>query len=261
MSRQRLVGFGLLVMIVGSACGISSLGDAPEAGGSGLPGSAEPTEAPMVPVPINQGLASLDSYRMTYTNDIYDSLAQQRSAITLVVARDRAADASYNRTETRVTTDEDGVASEDVQEQFVIGNQLCLVAEGEAEVTLISDTAQVMTELMSQVVDFHPLIENPVYDGEGVVNGVPVRLYTFEVRSLGAASEAEATRADGSYAIAIDGDYLVHYRFDMELRTGPEGDPSAESSDSFFEVSLEQVNQPVEIAFPANCQAAESPGE
>ena len=81
------------------------------------------------------------------------------------------------------------------------------------------------------------------------------------MRSLGAASEAEATRADGNYAIAIDGDYLVHYRFDMELRTGPEGDPSAESSVSFFEVSLEQVNQPVEIAFPADCQAAESLGE
>jgi hypothetical protein len=47
----------------------------------------------------------------------------------------------------------------------------------------------------------------------------------------------------------------------MELRTGPEGDPEAESSVSFFELSLEEINQPVEIVFPPNCQAAESSGE
>jgi len=260
MSTKRIVGFGLLVVIVGSACGLPSLGGAPDEGIGGLPETPEPAEAPMVPVSINQGLASLDSYRMTYTNEIYDSLAQERTLMTVVVARDREADANYNRTETRVTTDENEV-SEDVQEQFVIGNQLCLVTAGEAQVTPISDTAQVMTDLMSQVVDFNPLIENPVYVGEEVVNGVPVRSYTFEVRSLGAASGAEAARADGSYAIAVDGDYLVQYRFDMELRTGPEEDPEAESSVSFFELSLEEINQPVEIVFPPNCQAAESSGE
>jgi hypothetical protein len=260
MSTRRIVGFGLLVVIVGSACGLPSLGGSPEEGAGGSPGAAEPTDAPMLPVSINQGLASLDSYRMTFTNEIYDSLAQERTWMTVVVVRDREADANYNRTETLVTTDENEV-SEDVQEQFVIGNQLCLVTDGEAELTPISDTAQVMTDLMSQVVDFNPLIENPVYVGEDVVNGVPVRTYTFEVRSLGAASGAEAAQADGTYAIAVDGDYLVQYRFDMDLRTGPEGDPEAESSVSFFELSLEEINQPVEIVFPPNCQAAESSGE
>jgi hypothetical protein len=118
-----------------------------------------------------------------------------------------------------------------------------------------------MTNLMSQVVDFNPLIENPVYVGEDVVNGVPVRTYTFEVRSIGAASGVEADRADGSYAIAIDGDYLVDYRLDLKLRTGIEGDPEAQSTVSFFDLSLEEINQPVAIAFPANCQEAQSSAE
>jgi len=261
MSKKRIVGFGLLVIIVGSACGMPSLGGGPVAEGGGVSGNSEPTDAPMVPVPINQGLASLDSYRMTYTNDVFDSLAQERTVITFVVARDREADANYSRTETLVTTEGNEVVSEDVQEQFVIGNQICAVTGGEAEMTPISETAQVMTDLISQVVDFNPLIENPVYVGEDVVNGVSVRTYTFEVRSLDAASEVEAARADGNYAIAVDGDYLVHYRFDIELRTGPEGDPEAESSVSFFELSLEEINQPVEIAFPPSCQVAESLGE
>jgi len=260
MSRNRMIGFGLLVLFVGSACGLSTLSDTPDAGSSGST-TSEPTEAPMVPVSINEGLASLDSYRMTYTSDIFDSTTQERTVTTSVVAGDRDADASYSRTETRVTTGENEVVSEDVQEQFVIGNQLCSAADGEAELTSISDTARVMSDLMSQVVVFHPLIENPVFVGEDVVNGVPVRTYTFEVRSLGAASGVEASRADGSYAIAADGDYLVKYRLDMELRSGPEGDPEAEYSDFLFELSLEEINQPVAIVFPPTCQAAGSSGE
>lgn len=85
--------------------------------------------------------------------------------------------------------------------------------------------AQALTHLMSQVVVFHPLIEHPVYVGQDSVNGVPIRTYGFEVRSLGAASGVEATRADGTYAIAVDGEYLVSHTLDMELRTAPEGDP------------------------------------
>lgn len=215
----------------------------------------------MLPVSINEGLASLDSYRLTYTNDIFDSVSQQRSVSTFVVASDRNADSSYSRNETRITTEADELISEDVQEQFMIGNQMCQVAADGAEVTALSATAQVMSDLMSQVVDFNPLIENPVYVGEDVVNGVPVRTYTFELRSVGAASEIEVDRAEGSYAVAEDGDYVVHYRLDLELRTGAEGDPEAEYTDSSFELSLEEINQPVEIAFPPSCQGAESVGE
>jgi hypothetical protein len=112
---------------------------------------------------------------------------------------------------------------------------------------------------MSQVIVFNPLIENPVFVSESVVNGVPVRNYTFELRSLDAAAEVEATRAGGTYAVAVDGDYLVRYRLDLELRTGPEGDPAAESSVFVVEVSLEQINQPIEITFPPGCPAAEIP--
>jgi hypothetical protein len=261
MSRKRIVGFGLLVVFVGSACGMPALGGTPGAGSDEISGSPEPAEASMRPVPVNQGLASLDSYHMTYTNDVFDSLAQQRTVMTFVAARDRNADANYNRTETLVTTGENEVVSDDVQEQFVIGDVVCAVTEGEAERTTLSDTAQVFSDLMSQVVDFNPLIENPVYVGEDVVNGVPVRTYTFEVRSLGAATDVEAARADGSYAIAVDGDYLVDYRFDMELRSGQEGDPEAEYSVSSFVLSLEDINQPVEIVLPPNCEAAELSGE
>jgi hypothetical protein len=57
MSRIGVVCFGLLVIIVGTACGMSSLGGAPGEGAAGTgtgSDSAEPAEAPTVPVPINQ---------------------------------------------------------------------------------------------------------------------------------------------------------------------------------------------------------------
>ena len=257
-SRRGIVGLGLLVLIVGSACGISSQVGTPAAEDVETPTSEPATEAPMLPVSINEGLASLDSYRMTYTTDVFDSVTRERSVSTFVVSSDADADASYNRTEIRVTGEADELVSEDVQEQYMIGHQVCQVAGGEAELTTMSDTARVMSDLMSRVVVFKPLIENPVYVGQDVISGVPVRTYTFEVRSLGVDSGVEVARAEGEYAIAADGDYLVHYKLDMELRTGAEGDPEAESTVFFVEASLEAINQPVEIVFPPNCQAADS---
>jgi hypothetical protein len=144
------------MLIVGCACGISSLGSGPQS--TSETASPEPTEAPVLPVSINEGLASLDSYRMTFTSDIYDSSAKQRTVNMGIVARNRGTDASYNRTETHVTGDEEGDISQDLEEQYAIGDQLCSISDGEGELTTISETAQVMSDLMSQVVVFHPLI-------------------------------------------------------------------------------------------------------
>lgn len=259
MFNKVIVRYGLFVLVVGSACGLSPAGGGTEDGRPAA--TAEPTEAaPMIPVSINEGLASLDSYRMTYTSDVYDSFTMERTVSTNEVARNRDTDASLNRTETRVTSDEAGLVSEEVQEQVVIGDQLCSTTNGEGELTTISETARVLSDLMSQVVVFHPLIENPVFVGEDMVGGVPVRSYTFELRSVGSALEVEASRAEGSYAIAVDGDFLVRYRLDMELRTGTEEDPEAEYSEFHIELSLEEINEPVDIAFPPSCTGSDSPG-
>jgi len=255
MRRASLLGLALALFVVGTACGLSSLGQG-GAPGDGRTASPEPTEAPMLPVSINEGLASLDSYRMTYTSDTFDSASQQREVATFVVARDRASDASYSRNETASSSEGSDLAQSDVQEQYVIGHGLCQVSGGEAEFTPVSETARVLGDLMSQVVSFHPLIENPVLVGEETVNGVPVRSYTFELTSLGASTDVEVSRADGRYSIATDGDYLVRYGLDLELRTGAADDPQAESSTFHIDLSLEDINQPVAIVFPEACQEA-----
>jgi len=253
----KSIGFSLLILMAGSACGLSSLSGPPEAESEGVltPTVAEP---PGLPVSVNEGLASLDSYRLTYTSDAFDSISQQRTVTNSLVLHDRNADADFTRTETRVTDADDQILSEDVQEQIVIGDQSCAVAYGEAELTTLSPTERTMADLMSRVVVIRPLIENPVLLGQEVMSGVPVRTYTFEVRSVGSGTEVEASRSDGVYAVAVDGDYLVHYRLDLELRTGAEDDPSAEVSAILLEMRLESINQPVSIEFPPECQAAGS---
>jgi hypothetical protein len=270
MSNERPLVLGALVLSVAGACGLSSAVNPPEEGAGTLQAGADPGEevevppaegsagAPLLPVPINEGLASLDSYHMTYTSDVFDSASQTRTQTTLITDLDRESDASYNRTETRTTGEDSSEDSEAVQEQFAIGDHLCTVSDGEAEMTIVSEMAQVLSDLMSRVVVLQPLIEDPVFVGEDVVNGVPVRTYTFEVRSVEATTEVEVSRSDGAYAVAIDGDYLVHYRLDLELRSGAEGDPQAEFSTFSIEVSLEDVNLPVDIAFPDACVAADS---
>ena len=218
-----------------------------------------PTESPaepMLPVPINQGLASLDSYRMSYTNDVYDSVPDQRSVTTFIVAQDKEAEATYNSTESQVTTEDYQVQSTTLQEQYVIGNQVCILQDGVATVNFMSDSAKELTGIMGQGFTYNPLIEDPEYVGDDVVNGVQARLYEFEVTSASATSESEVGQANGAYALADDGDYLLTYRLDMELRTGPEGDPEAEYSVSFFDLSLEGINEPQEISFPESCETA-----
>ncbi len=259
MSRKRHAGLSLFVLLVGTACGLSSAGNLAGGEGGEAP-TPSPTAAPVLPVSINEGLASLDSYRMTYVTDSFDSASQERSVVTLVVSRDGATDTDYTRTETRVTGAGAEVLSEDVQEQYLMGSQVCAVAGGEAEATTISGAARALSDLMAKVVVFNPLIENPVCAGRDIVSGVPVRTCTFEVRSVGAGSEVEVARADGTYAIADDGDYLVHYRLDMELRTAVEGSSEAQVSTLAIEVSLDQINQPTGIVIPEGCQIADPSG-
>jgi outer membrane lipoprotein-sorting protein len=253
MSKLRSLSLALVILLAGSACGLSSAAEANP--------SPAPTEAPSIPVSINEGLASLDSYHLTYSNDVFDSQTQQRSEMTLVVARDSASDASYTRSESRSSSGEGAEVSEDVQEQYIIGDQMCMVAADGVEASPVGEITQAVSDLMSQVIVFQPLIENPELVGEDVVNGVPVRQYTFDVRSVGSTSEVEVARSDGSYAVAVDGDYLVQYLLDLELRTGAEGDPEAQYATFHVEYGLDDINQPVEIAFPAECPVVAPPAE
>ena len=268
MLKVKMLGFLLVLMLVLSACRTAASGE----NQAGEAESQDPTRAGeqpevvpteintdrMLPVPIDEGLASLDSYRMTYINDVYDSVPDQRSVITFVVAHDKATDANYNSSETQVTTEDYEIISSQIQEQYVIGNEICMLANGQAQFTAMSDMARQLTNYMSQGLQFDPPIENPVYTGDEMINGLPVRTYDFKVTSANATSDAEVARAEGHYALADDGDYLVDYRLDMELRTAPESDPEAEYSVSFFDLELVDINQGTEIVFPEACLNAKA---
>ena len=274
MSKARISGIIVVMVSAIYACAFFPGGkdEANNGNGSTSEGNGEaqvtatisPTDTPEIatgpelPVPVNEGLASLNSFQMTYVNDVYDSVPDQRSVITFVIAQDQEAEARYNRTETLVTTEDYEVTESNIEEQYVIGNDVCFLRNGQAQFTTMSDSGRQIMDMMTQTLEVNPIIENPEFQGEDIVNGIPVRTYTFEVRSMDAMAEAETEQALGHYAIAQDGDYLVDYRLDMELRTAPQGDEEAEYSISFFDLQLEGINQPQEIAMPETCQTAMS---
>jgi hypothetical protein len=259
---QTVMGVVMLALIACSLGGDGSTGDGEEtatpsaAGAESGPTATGDFDDVILPVPLNQGLASLDSYRMTYTNDVYDSVAGERSIITFTSARDAASNATYTSSESQTATEDYQVITSDLEEQYAIGNELCIVQAGEAQFTVLSGMAREVMDLFSRAISINPIIENPEYTGEDVISGIPVHTYEFEIRSIGATSDAEVGTAAGHYAVAVDGQYLVDYRLDMELRSGPEGDPEAEYSVSFFEIKVEDINQPVEVVFPLTCQQA-----
>jgi hypothetical protein len=109
--------------------------------------------------------------------------------------------------------------------------------------------------LFQSVIDFVPVIENPTFVDQVNLNGVMTNHYQFRISGLGAKSGALVTQSDGEYWVAQDGNYLVKYQLLMELRSGPEGDATAELAQGQFHIELTQINQPINIALPAECLA------
>lgn len=73
---------------------------------------------------------------------------------------------------------------------------------------------------------------------------------------MAAASEDDVNIADGHYAIDMDGVYLVDYRLDMEVGTAVQSDQDLHYSVSSFQLTLDGVNQPVDIELTSACVPA-----
>lgn len=213
-----------------------------------------------LPVSINDGLASLNSYRLTVRTESTGPTAVDRSSSDLEMAHSEEADATYTRSENFTQDVDNPEGSTDLSEAYQIGNDTCNVSEDSAEWESMTVMERELTDLITSALDFKPPIEDPTFVGEEQVNGVATSHYQFQITGLGDTG-AEVVRSDGEYWMAIDGRYLVRYNLDLELRGTPEGSDEVQAVSSTTSLELTEINAPLSITFPQICLDAQTEGD
>jgi hypothetical protein len=198
---------------------------------------------------ISEGLASLNSYRMTTTLITKGPLPTDSATIVIETQRSQEQDARYTRiTQTSVKTGaEDPVTSE--SELYRIGNDQCSSSSGEWSWTSMPANQAEILDLTMNMLDFTPINDNPTFVGEETVNDIPANHFTFSVAGLGVESGAEVTANQGDYWLAVDGQYYVKYSLVLETVMDPETNVLHMET----LIDLTDINQPVDIAFPQAC--------
>jgi hypothetical protein len=89
--------------------------------------------------------------------------------------------------------------------------------------------------------------------GEETVNGIPTVVYEFDETLLDEESEME--RVVGTVFVAKEGNYLVRMVLDGEGSLSPVDGGATDSGTIHIEFDLADVNQPIEIEIPADCDS------
>lgn len=220
------------------------------------PESAEPTPPPSQPIGVRQGLASLDSYRLSIINVLNGPTPADKSRMEVNIESTEGGNRTHTVTKTISSSAEDPEEDTDRTRQFQVDNMTCILDEdgGPPEVEFSSPLAKELQDIGAEMLDLNPLIASPVLVGQEDLNGTPTYHYTFTIPGLGATSGAEVIQNQGEYWLAVDGQFLVKYNLVLEIRDGPTDDPQSEAMFSKFSYELTDINQPIEINLPEGCQ-------
>jgi hypothetical protein len=133
---------------------------------------------------------------------------------------------------------------------YSIGNATCSGSDADGwDYSETTPQKAEMQNLLGEMIDAIPLIDNPSYDGSETMNGIMTNHFTFQVSGLGLQSGADVIINQGDYWLAQDGQYIVKYSLITETL-----DATTQTTlhmDVLIE--LTSINQPVDIAFPAGC--------
>jgi hypothetical protein len=262
MKKNLALILSLLVMLA-LACNLSSSPTA-QAPGNTSPGntpqgnpiqpgnSSNPQQAgtpPANPVSINEGLSSLNSYKITINYLSTGPDPSQTSAFVMKMQRSQDQDARYTQITQSTVKPGGGDPSTSENDIYQIGNDECQGSGTDWSWTTKLPNQTEMNELFQNMLSLTPLIDNPTFVAQETENGIASNHFTFKVSGLGAKSGAAVNADQGDYWLAVDGQYIVKYNLVLETSMGPSVDVIHEE----IAIDLTQVNQPVDIAFPQTC--------
>ena len=213
--------------------------------------TAQPTATPPAqPVSLNDELGSLNSFEMQVAFKSSGPGKNQSSSITNTTDYSKDQDARYIQLNSSVTSIGDTTPTNIDLQIYRIDNAMCSSTEkSHWDWTNLDPGETEMLELTQNIITLAPLIDHPTFVGAETVNDIPTNHFTFKVSGLGVKSGYEVTANQGDYWVAIDGQYIVKYTLVMETHDGTNTKVLHEE----ISIDVTQINQPVNIAFPAGC--------
>jgi hypothetical protein len=227
------------------------------AGETTTPTSAASTTStappPVVPVPLREGLASFDAYVFTFSVITSGPTADARTESTNRIEYDRASNSRLvvsDTTQTGPDFEEPQVTSEKIR---TVGNITCSFDGTDWSYTEVSDQEREISQFAERLIDFVPVIEDPIEVGRGEMAGIPAIHYTFTPSGLGQTSGAITEVSTAEYWVSVDGAILLSYHVVASSRNGPTGDSNTETFTLEMKADLVDTIGPGEVSLPQKC--------
>jgi hypothetical protein len=222
------------------------------------PGKPTATMKPTVdpnnpkPVSISAGLASLNSYVMTYS--IISKGPDPAASSTYLIETQRSQKQSARYTHITSTQTKKGASNPTPgdSEIYRIGNDQCTRSSDKWSWNSMAPNQAEMMDVLMNLMEFTPVVDKATFVGKETINGIPSKHFSFKITGLGVKSGAEVTANQGDYWLAVDGQYIVRYSLVLETVVDPETNVMHMET----LIDLKQINQPVNIAFPQACMDA-----
>lgn len=218
-------------------------------------GDTGATAASTIP-PLQAGLGQLNSYTLEVSQRSVGPTTADLTETSMVLQRDAMADATYTRIETTSSTADDPEPSTSITETWQLGTRTCDFSGDEYSAEDYASAGREVADALRGLIDLTPVAPDPQVVGDEQMNGVTTRHYGFVLPGLGQESGAEVVTNRGDYWLAADGEYLVRYELQIDLRTGPQGDPNTEIYQGGITVNVSGIDQPTPISWPAGCDQA-----
>jgi len=256
--KNRLVIFITLLVTLALACNLSGNSTSQPQGvtppGKGNSPAKTPLPQPSgtppaIPVSINDGLSSLNSYKMTVVFKSTGPTPSEISTIMVENERSQAQDAGHTHMTFTSVKAGGGDPTTSETDIYQIVNDQCSGSGEDWSWTSMAPNQKEMMDLVGSMLGITPLIDTPTFVAQETVNGILTNHFTFKVSGLGVTSGAEVIINKGDYWLAVDGQYIVKYILDLETSVDPQTNMIHEE----ISIDLNQINQPVDIAFPQSC--------
>ncbi len=218
------------------------------------PPTATATSMPSEPMSMRKGLASLNSYVLVVRTVGASSTSPDQTLSNIEVQSSQDLDAMLMHV-TMTMPEEGEEPSQTDTFTYSIGNDQCAGNDEDGwEFQTFTAQEKETQDILTQMMDLLPLIDDPVFVGPETMNGVAANHFTFQVSGIGSGSGVDVAANQGEYWLAQDGQYLVRYTLLIETV-----DPNTqEVLHAEYLIDLTSINQPLSIAFPQACLDAKN---